>query len=68
MEATPIRATLEDYKRIKTRSAWQIVLEVDETQFPSVMAALGNPTTGQSISVGVVRLVEPTDSTDSNNG
>jgi hypothetical protein len=60
----PIRATLEDYKRIKTRASWQIVLEIDERLFPSVMAALGNPTTGESIEVGVVRLVPSTDSTE----
>ena len=53
---TPIQATLEDYKRIKTRAAWQIILEIDESQFTKVLEALGSPTTGESIVVAVVRL------------
>jgi hypothetical protein len=53
-----IKATLEDYKRIKTRAAWQIILEVDESQFPKVLEALGNPTSGESAWVEV-KLDEP---------
>lgn len=54
----PIRATLEDYKRIKTRATWQIILEIDENAFQKALEALGSPTTGESISVAVVRLEE----------
>lgn len=57
---TAIKATLEDYKRIKTRSAWQIILEIPEEQLPQAMEILGNPICGKSIWVGVARLVEET--------
>jgi hypothetical protein len=51
-----IKATLEDFKRIKTRASWQIVLEISERDFPEALKILGNPTTGESIWVGVARL------------
>lgn len=54
----PVKATLEDYRRIKTRASWQIILEVGEYEFPQVMESLGNPVTGQSIWVALVRLDE----------
>lgn len=53
-----IKATLEDYKRIKTRSAWQIILEIPEEELPQAMKVLGNPISGESIWVGVARLIE----------
>lgn len=53
-----IKATLEDYRRIKTRSAWQIILEIPETELPDAMKALGNPVSGGSIWVGVARLTD----------
>lgn len=55
---TVIKATLEDYKRIKTRATWQIILEIPEEELPNVMNALGNPLSGESIWVAVTRLVE----------
>lgn len=51
-----IKATLEDYKRIKTRSSWQIILEIPEAQLPEAMRILGNPISGESIWVGIARL------------
>lgn len=51
-----IKATLEDYKRIKTRGAWQIVLEIPEAELPNAMKVLGNPVSGESIWVAVARL------------
>ena len=51
-----IKATLEDYKRIKTRGSWQIVLEIPETDLPNAMRVLGNPISGESIWVGVARI------------
>lgn len=56
---TAIKATLEDYKRIKTRGAWQIILEIPESELPEAMRVLGNPLIGESIWVGVARLQEP---------
>lgn len=53
---TAIKATLEDYKRIKTRGAWQIILEIPEHELPNAMTVLGNPLSGKSIWVGVARL------------
>lgn len=53
---TAIQATLEDYKRIKTRNSWQIILEVKTSEFPKVLATLGNPDSGESIWVGVARI------------
>lgn len=58
-EYAAITATLEDYKRIKTRATWQIILEIPEHELPRAMEALGNPISGQSIAVAIARLKEP---------
>lgn len=57
---TAIKATLEDYKRIKTRGSWQIILEIPESELPNAMKVLGNPILGSSIWVGVARIHEET--------
>lgn len=54
----PIKAQLEDYKRIKTRGAFQIILEVPEEEAQRVTSALGWPMMGNSIWVCVVRLTD----------
>lgn len=56
MEATPIKAVLEDFKRVKTRGQWQIILEIPEENYPAALQALGNPLSGKSIYVAIVRI------------
>lgn len=54
---TAFLATVEDIKRIKTRSAYQLILEVDQSAIDTVLDVLGGmPKSGTSVHVAVARL------------
>lgn len=54
-----IRAEFVNYKRIPSRKALQIILEVPEEHQRLVHEALGYPCTSESVWVGVARI-QPT--------
>jgi hypothetical protein len=58
MENAAIKAVFVNHKRIETRSAFQIILEVPEEMQKEVFDALGYPNSSQSIWVTVARLQE----------
>lgn len=53
-----IKAVFVNHKRIPTRKAMQIILEVPEEQQKEVFDVLGYPNSSGSIWVGVARLQE----------
>lgn len=54
-EAAAIEATLHNYKPIRGRKCWQIILEIPAEHIISTMQTLGNPDADE-IRVAVVRL------------
>lgn len=58
-EPAVIQAVFANHKRIASRKAFQIVLEVPEEAQSQVFAALGYPNSSESIWCAVVRLKEP---------
>lgn len=56
--AAIIKAVFVNHKRIETRKAFQIILEVPEEEQKLVFDALGYPNSSKSIWVAVVRLAE----------
>jgi hypothetical protein len=58
-----IKAVLVNYKRIPSRKAFQIILEVPEEEQKQVHDVLGYPTSGESLWVGVAKIsLESTES------
>ncbi len=57
-EYSAIRAVFINHKRLPSRKAFQIILEVPEEQQSQVFEALGYPNSSESIWVGVARLKE----------
>ncbi len=55
---TAISAVFVNHKRIASRKAFQIILEVPEEEQKKVFDVLGYPNSSKSIWVGVARLVE----------
>lgn len=53
-----IKAVFVNHKRIETRKAFQLILEVPEEQQKEVFDALGYPNSSKSIWVAVARLVD----------
>jgi hypothetical protein len=51
-----IKAVFANHKRIPTRKAFQIILEVPEEQQKEVFDVLGYPNSSSTIWVGVARL------------
>jgi hypothetical protein len=56
-----IQAELVNYKRIPSRKAFQIILEVPEENQKLVHDVLGYPTSGESLWVGVARITPQQD-------
>lgn len=57
-EPAVIKAVFVNHKRIETRKAFQIILEVPEENQRQVFDALGYPNSSKSIWVAVARLVD----------
>lgn len=53
-----IKAVFANHKRVETRKAFQIILEVPEEQQKEVFDTLGYPNSSKSIWVGIARLEE----------
>jgi hypothetical protein len=58
-----IKAVFVNHKRLPSRKAFQIILEVPEEQQKQVFDVLGYPNSDTSIWVGVARLQEQEDET-----
>lgn len=54
-----IQAVFVNHRRIPTRKAFQIILEVPEEMQSQVFDALGYPNSSMSIWVAVARLIQP---------
>lgn len=61
---TAIQAELVNYKRIPSRKAFQIILEVPEEHQRLVHDALGYPISGESLWVGLVRITPKKESSN----
>ena len=53
---TAIKAVFANHRRVPTRGAFQIILEVEEDQQKQVFDALGYPNSGTTIWVAVARI------------